>query len=160
LNSAGQPLDTATSAFMSQGFGHDFSTGVRIHTDAKAAESARSVNALAYTVGQHVVFGDRQYQPQTTAGQKLIAHELTHVVQQTAAGAPRVIARQPAPSAPPAGWSDATGVNKFVQTVDEKGNIQKGKLTTAGVWRVPIEGLTEGLQKGSQDTAIESSEKR
>ena len=170
LNSAGRPLDTVTRALMEPSFGHDFSTGVRIHTDAKAAESARSVNALAYTVGQHVVFGERQYQPQTDSGKKLIAHELTHVVQQTAAGAPRVIARQPAPApapvpapapAPAPGWSDATGLNKVVQTVDETGKMQKGKLTTgAGVWRVPIEGLTQGLQKGAQDTAIESSEKR
>ena len=171
LNSAGRPLDVATRAFMEPQFGHDFSTGVRIHTDAKAAESARSVNALAYTVGQHVVFGERQYQPQTDSGRKLIAHELTHVVQQTAANAPRVLARQPAPApaqpapaqpapAPPPGWSDATGQNKFVTTVDETGKIQQGKLTTTGVWRVPVEGLTEGLQKGAQDTAIESSEKR
>ena len=81
LRSPGQPLDVATRAFMEPRFGHDFS-GVRVHTDAKAAESARAVNALAYTVGRNVVFGAGQYLPQTNAGQRLLAHELTHTVQQ------------------------------------------------------------------------------
>ena len=66
-------------------FGHDFSK-VRVHNDSKAAKSAHVVNALAYTVGRDMVFGDRQYIPQTTAGGKLIAHELTHVVQQKKEG--------------------------------------------------------------------------
>ena len=62
LRSPGQPLDTATRAFMEPRFGHDFS-GVRVHTDARAAESARSVDALAYTVGCNVVFGSGQFAP-------------------------------------------------------------------------------------------------
>lgn len=81
LRSTGQPLDQATRAFMEPRFGHDFSR-VRVHTDAKAAESARMVNALAYTVGRHVVFGTGQYSARTTAGQRLLAHELTHAAQQ------------------------------------------------------------------------------
>jgi len=62
-------------------FGHDFSN-VRVHTDSKAAESAGAVDALAYTVGRDVVFGAGQYMPGTREGQRLLAHELTHVVQQ------------------------------------------------------------------------------
>jgi hypothetical protein len=81
LRSPGQPLDGATRAFMEPRFGHDFSR-VRVHTDAKAAESAFAVNALAYTVGQDVVLGMGQYAPHTALGEKLLAHELTHVVQQ------------------------------------------------------------------------------
>lgn len=81
LRSPGQPLDAATRAFFEPRFGHDFSR-VRVHTDAKAAESARAVNALAYTVGRDVVFGTGQYMPKTVAGHSLLAHELTHVVQQ------------------------------------------------------------------------------
>lgn len=77
----GQPLDAATRAFFEPHFGHSFSQ-VRVHTDAKAAESARAVNALAYTVGQSIVFGTGQYAPETAAGQRLLAHELMHVVQQ------------------------------------------------------------------------------
>jgi hypothetical protein len=62
-------------------FGHDFSR-VRVHDDARAAESARAVNALAYTVGSDVVFGPNQYSPGTPEGRRLLAHELTHVLQQ------------------------------------------------------------------------------
>lgn len=66
-------------------FGHDFSR-VRIHTDAAAADSARSLNAFAYTVGPDIVFARGRYAPATDAGRHLLAHELTHVVQQTSAG--------------------------------------------------------------------------
>jgi len=81
LRSPGQPLDATTRAFMEPRFGHDFSR-VRVHSDSRAAESAPAVNALAYTVGSHVVFGAGQYAPQSALGKKLLAHELTHVVQQ------------------------------------------------------------------------------
>lgn len=84
LNSPGQSLDAGMRAFMEPRFGHDFSQ-VRVHTDARAAESARAVNALAYTVGRNVVFGAGQYVPGTNAGKRLLAHELTHVVQQRVA---------------------------------------------------------------------------
>lgn len=80
LQSPGQPLYHATRAFMEPRFGHDFSL-VRVHRDAKAAESARSVGAKAYTIGQHIVFADGLYAPHTLRGEKLLAHELTHVVQ-------------------------------------------------------------------------------
>src|SRR5512140_648141 len=60
LHSSGQPLDAATRSFMEPRFGHDFS-GVRVHTDAKAAESARAVNASAYTVGRDIAFDAGQY---------------------------------------------------------------------------------------------------
>jgi outer membrane protein OmpA-like peptidoglycan-associated protein len=83
LRSPGQPLDAATRAFMEPRFGQSFSA-VRVHADARAAESAREVNALAYTVGRDVVFAAGQYAAQTTGGKKLLAHELTHVVQQSA----------------------------------------------------------------------------
>ncbi len=84
LRASGRPLDGATRAFMEPRFGQDFSS-VRVHTDSKAAESARSVDALAYTVGNNVVFGAGRYAPHTGAGKKLLAHELTHVVQQSGA---------------------------------------------------------------------------
>ncbi len=87
LRSPGQPLDAATRAFMEPRFGQDFS-GVRVHSNAEAAESARAVNALAYTVGRDVVFGRGLYAPETGAGRRLLAHELTHVVQQRSATYP------------------------------------------------------------------------
>jgi len=87
LNSPGQSLDPDTLAFMESRFGHDFSQ-VRLHTDAKAAESAQSVNARAYTVGQDVVFGERRYAPGKREGRRLIAHELAHTVQQSRTATP------------------------------------------------------------------------
>jgi hypothetical protein len=78
----GRPLDSSTREFFEPRFGHDFSN-VRIHTGAKAAESARAVNALAYTAGRDVVFGAAQYAPETTKGKSLLAHELAHTVQQS-----------------------------------------------------------------------------
>jgi Domain of unknown function (DUF4157) len=81
LSSPGQQMDAATRSDAEARFGRDFSR-VRIHTDAKAAESARVVQALAYTVGSDVVFAADRYSPGTAAGRRLLAHELTHVLQQ------------------------------------------------------------------------------
>ena len=81
LHSPGQPLDRETRSFMEPRFGHDFSR-VRVHNSPKAAESARTVNALAYTVGQDLVFDSGRYAPGTGEGRKLLAHELAHAVQQ------------------------------------------------------------------------------
>jgi hypothetical protein len=83
VNSPGRPLDSATRSLMESRFGHDFS-GVRVHTDARAAESSEAVNAHAYTLGRHITFGAGRYAPETAEGRRLLGHELTHVVQQTA----------------------------------------------------------------------------
>jgi thiol-disulfide isomerase/thioredoxin len=83
LASPGRPLEPALRQDMEQHFGYDFSR-VRVHTDAKAAESARAMNALAYTLGREVVFGAGQYAPESSSGKRLLAHELAHVVQQAA----------------------------------------------------------------------------
>ncbi len=79
----GAPMDRALRAQMESRLGHDFGD-VRIHTDSQAAASAKSVGAQAYTVGNDVVFGSGHYDPATASGQRTIAHELTHVVQQKA----------------------------------------------------------------------------
>ncbi len=84
LHSPGHPLDSASRAFFEPRFGHDFSD-VRIHTGPEAAESARSINAVAYAMGPHIAFSSGQYAPDTNAGRALLAHELTHVVQQSSA---------------------------------------------------------------------------
>lgn len=81
LRSPGRPLNRETRAFMEPRFGHDFSQ-VRVHTDNNAAESARIVNAWAYTVGNHIVFASSRYSPETHEGRHLLAHELTHTMQQ------------------------------------------------------------------------------
>ena len=80
LRSPSQPLDPPTRVFFEARFDHDFSQ-VRVHVGAKAAESARAVNALAFTVGSDIVFGAGQFLPGTAEGRRLLAHELAHVVQ-------------------------------------------------------------------------------
>jgi hypothetical protein len=82
LGSSGQPLDPITRTFMEQRFGYDFSQ-VRVHAGTTAEQSARDVNAHAYTVGYNIVFGEAQFAPETHRGRRLIAHELAHVVQQS-----------------------------------------------------------------------------
>jgi hypothetical protein len=97
LHSSGQPLDRSTREFMERRFGHDFSR-VRIHADARAAQSAQSLNALAYTVGSHLAFAPGQYSPATTKGRRLLAHELSHVLQQLRDGGPRIQRQETASS--------------------------------------------------------------
>jgi Domain of unknown function (DUF4157) len=80
VSESGRPLDGRTRAVMESRLGHDFA-GVRVHTDAKAAGSARAVNARAYTVGQDVVFDTGRYAPGTPSGDRLLTHELVHTVQ-------------------------------------------------------------------------------
>jgi len=82
LRTPGAPLDPAARGFMESRFGHDFSR-VRVHSDQRAAASARAVNAAAYTVGRDMVFASGRYAPGTAGGRRLLAHELTHVVQQS-----------------------------------------------------------------------------
>ena len=96
LNSSGQPLDHETRFFMETRFGRDFS-GVRVHFDQNAAASARSIGARAYAFGPHMVFGPGQYSPRTPQGRRLIAHELTHTVQQ-GESSPGPAARSAAPA--------------------------------------------------------------
>jgi hypothetical protein len=81
LKGSGQPLPETARSFFESRFGTDFSQ-VRLHTDSKAAETAKSVNANAFTIGKNVVFGANQYSPMTFEGKHLLAHELSHVVQQ------------------------------------------------------------------------------
>jgi hypothetical protein len=81
LRGGGQPLPETMRAFFEPRFGYDF-RGVRVNTDAQASEMAQAMNAHAFTVGQHIVFGTGKYAPGISAGRRLLAHELTHVVQQ------------------------------------------------------------------------------
>jgi hypothetical protein len=103
LASPGQPFEPGLRQEMEHRFGHNFSR-VRVHLGAAAERSARDVNARAYTVGDNLVFGAGEFKPETPQGRRLLAHELTHVVQQQTTG--RVaLARQPAQPAqiaPPA----------------------------------------------------------
>lgn len=92
LNCGGNNMDAATRNFMEAKFGYDFSN-VKIYSDSTANQSARDINALAYTHGNNIVFGAGRYQPDTQSGRELLAHELTHVVQQQ--GLPSALQRKP-----------------------------------------------------------------
>ncbi len=83
-SSRGGPLDPATRESMESLFGRNFGD-VRVHTDSQAARSAEALRAQAYTIGPDIVFGRAKYSPDTPAGDRLLAHELTHVVQQSRA---------------------------------------------------------------------------
>lgn len=112
LRSPGQPLDSQTRAFFESRFGHDFS-GVRTHKGTRESQSARAVNALAYTVGDHIVFGPGAAEPGTPAGQRLLAHELAHTIQQSqgrnsSSGVSRLQRVTADPSAIPAGLTCVT----------------------------------------------------
>lgn len=100
LGSEGRPLDAPARLFMESRFGRDFSR-VRVHTDAKAAESARSLGALAYASGERIVFASGRYRPATPEGRRLLAHELAHTLQRPSDGLVRrkVDFTQPAPPA-------------------------------------------------------------
>jgi hypothetical protein len=111
LAGVGRPLSSTLRKDMEDRFAHDFSR-VRVHYDAEAQESARDMHAHAYTVGQDIVFGARRFSPETREGRRLLAHELTHVVQQSSGGgilADRPILRDPLDDQPP---PRSTGLTK------------------------------------------------
>jgi Domain of unknown function (DUF4157) len=81
IRGGGQPLSDSTRTFFESRFGHDFG-GIRVHTDSQAAETAGQLNAQAFTIGRNVFFGAGHYEPHTSKGQWLMAHELTHTIQQ------------------------------------------------------------------------------
>ena len=101
LRGSGQPLPESVHAFFRPRFGQDFSN-VLVHTDARAAEAARAVNAQAFTVGRDVVFGAGAYAPGAVGGRRLLAHELTHVLQQRSDRVSTFLQRQPTTPEPPA----------------------------------------------------------
>jgi hypothetical protein len=82
MRGAGTPLSPSVRAYFEPRFGAHFGQ-VRVHTDTQAANTARAVQARAFTVGRDVVFGASEYAPTTMSGRKLLAHELTHVIQQS-----------------------------------------------------------------------------
>jgi hypothetical protein len=125
IRSGGTSLDARTKGLMEANFGYDFGN-VRIHTDERAAKSAHLVNALAYTVGSDIVFGEGQYAPKTSEGRRLLAHELTHVVQQGMAGYSGASAAMPVEQkAGETGAEIRANVTTRVHAPVESGTIQR-----------------------------------
>lgn len=158
---------------MESRLGHDFSQ-VRVYTDSEAAKSARSVNALAFTVGSKVVFGSGQFKPNTSEGQRLLAHELTHVVQQTTGSTYEVES-----GIAPSGTLAEREADQTAESVVSGGPVRspkssaaqlhrqsvpgkegwpsatgpnKGKSTVKGIERIPLSGLAVGHQGGKGDS--------
>lgn len=122
LRSPGQPLDLSTKAYFEPRFGHDFSK-VRVHADKKAAESAETINARAYSVGHDIVFGTGQYRPEESGGKRLLAHELAHVCQQSAQSRPSIQRQAVTESATTAAQSDAEVERFIAESLAANGNI-------------------------------------
>ena len=153
LRSPGEPLEVATRAFMEPRFGHDFGH-VRVHTDARAAQSARAVSALAYTVGSQIVFDRSRYAPETPEGRRLLAHELVHVVQQGASGGAGARVDKAAPNAISPSRSPVH--EKFEMEAD----FAAAHLTDSYDGRKVVEGPMIGLlHRGSPTPVIQRKER-
>jgi Domain of unknown function (DUF4157) len=126
LKGSGQPLRESARAYFEPRFGRDFSQ-VRVHTDAQAEETAQAVNARAFTVGRDVMFGKRQYAPGASQGQKLMAHELTHVVQQGVGAGRRIIRREQEESEKKSGKAGGVQSKASIAKADPCGGKSKAK---------------------------------
>ena len=142
LRSPGRPLDAKSLTFFETQFGRDFSN-VRVHTTSQAAESARAMNALAYTAGQDIVFEDGQYDPGSTQGRQLLAHELAHVAQQsndTSSGEYKLLS------------SDSTAEREADQAARHVADAQRPRLTQS-ISPTQIGRVSKGGDQGSPGPA-------
>lgn len=135
----GRPLDPQIRRAMERGFGADFS-GVRVHADRNADDLNRRVQAKAFTTGRDIFFSSGQYSPTTSGGQELLAHELTHVVQQGGAAIARTTAPRP----------DDDTKTKVVESPDGKGG---SKIVLKG----PRGALGSVNVRAVDDTAVEAT---
>jgi hypothetical protein len=143
LRSPGEPLDQATRAFMEPRFEHDFSR-VRIHANAQSAESARAVNALAYTVGNNMVFAEGKYASNTPEGRRLLAHELTHVLHQSRAN----------------GGGQSQGnltINQHGDAFEQESDTAAGRVVAGEIAGVPLSSCGLAIQR---DTPGDDSQKK
>jgi hypothetical protein len=154
LGVGGRPLHPQIRAEMESRFNHDFS-GVEVHTDAKAADSAQALLSRAYTVGNKVVFGSGRYAPETWEGKRLLAHELAHVVQQTPGARRRGSASDPEGEAAAAGRSAASGCEVSVGSTVARG-IQCEPLSPEELKEVKAiqDELAFGIYNNDQKTKL------
>jgi Domain of unknown function (DUF4157) len=140
---SGTPLAGETRDFMESRLGADFSD-VRVHTDSKASESARSVQAHAYTVGNDVVFQSGKYEPESDSGKRMLAHELTHVVQQRSGP----VAGTPAPG----GIQISNPSDSFERAADSSADrVMSGAAPT------PVAATPASIQREEEDEELQGS---
>jgi hypothetical protein len=151
LRSSGQSLPDSVRHEFEPRFGHDFSS-VRVHADPMAAQSAAAVQALAYTVGRDIVFGAGQFRPESASGRRLIAHELTHVVQQGGNDTP-IIRRQTDTAAKPSAIPVSEDeIAWWIQNNPDKvAELSKSSFMFAGGLRAAI---TEEVRKAKKAAAL------
>jgi Domain of unknown function (DUF4157) len=163
LHSPGQPLDPTTRTFMEPRFGYDFSQ-VRVHTDAKAAKSSTSIKARAFTSGQDIFFQQGEYKPHSRVGQKLLAHELTHVVQQKNVRQSEQIQCAPADGSeePSIASTSNEAIEMWKDVIAERhfqGKGSEGNITFARLKIVDKEGRTVVNILAESDTSSHAEEK-
>ncbi|HYN86651.1 MAG TPA: DUF4157 domain-containing protein [Pyrinomonadaceae bacterium] len=144
LRSAGRPLDASARALMEPRFGQDFSR-VRVHADDGAARAARSIDAHAFTVGRHIVFGEGRYTTSDERGRFTLAHELAHVVQQgeTDDAAPSALRIQPE-SDPHEHEADRVAAQVVRAPADTRGATTTTHLPVSRAWRSSLARLPRG----------------
>lgn len=170
LSAPGAALDPASRAFFEPRFGHDF-RNVRIHADDRAGASASAVDARAYTVGRDVVFAPGQFAPGSEDGRRLLAHELAHVVQQTAGGTPE-LARIPTEGgardgrytfSTNCGWIDWSHANpSLTQQLIQRVQQASDALRAAGTAATPTTGRfsTPTMTSGAAGVVLSSASLR
>jgi hypothetical protein len=156
LRGGGQPLPQSIRGFFEPRFGYDFSQ-VRLHTDSMAAECAHQINARAFTIGSNVVFGQGQYAPATTAGKRLLAHELTHIVQQGCGTEERIQldpcnqgSRATTYTPTAQGVTVHLGSHDFGNTGKHAASCSFGACRAGGDWRFYIDTLTVRIASAVQ----------
>ena len=137
LAGSGRPLGTAMRQDMEQRFGHDFSR-VRVHTDGASAQSARAINAHAYTVGYDIVFASGRFAPETSEGRRLMAHELTHVVQQTGRDGTTI-----GESDVPMAIATISTTRRIQRNGDGSSDLVQELVQVGNVWHLKLRGFTE-----------------
>jgi hypothetical protein len=152
---SGRSLDPAPRKELERRFGHDFGQ-VRVHTDDRAADSARRVGALAYTVGNHIVFGGGQYRPTERAGGRLLAHELTHALQQSSSSseipsseASTVTTERGA--RPPAADSSGQGPRPAAMVTENDGPVVSRQFDRSSMSSPSSGGTSGGRDAGTPD---------
>jgi hypothetical protein len=149
---SGHPLDAATRAFFEPRFDRDFSD-VRVHTDSTASESARSIDARAFTIDRSIAFAEGQYSPETSEGQKLLAHELTHTIQQGEGLVRRQPADQGSPDSQNGGPGGAPQSSVPAQSLDERYEAALQDSRRSGNWQTTAE-LLNGFNRVDIETRL------
>jgi outer membrane protein OmpA-like peptidoglycan-associated protein len=147
----GQPLDAGTRSFMESRFGQDFSD-VRVHTDSGAIEAAKQIQAQAFTTGRDIYFGRGRFQPQATEGQKLLAHELAHTLQQDTLSSTQTKGKFSSPNDPLEQAADDMAAKVVSDNIPDniRDNVSQIKMTSSSLTTPEIQRQLDPLSSRSE----------